>query len=98
MPKLERDYKTIKVMVERYCKLEHGSKNNELCEVCTDTLAYSEERLAKCKFGEEKPACAKCSVHCYRKDEKLKMIDIMRKTRVWMLLRHPILTFYHFFS
>lgn len=98
MTKLERDYKTIEVMLNRYCKTEHGSKHGELCEECAESLAYSKQRLDRCKFGEEKPTCAKCSIHCYKKSEKFKFIDIMRKTRVWMLFRHPILTYYHFFS
>ena len=28
--------------------------------------AYAEKRLDKCVFGEEKPACKQCPVHCYQ--------------------------------
>ena len=28
--------------------------------------AYADKRLDKCVFGEEKPACKQCPVHCYQ--------------------------------
>lgn len=94
--KYQIDKKTIEAMVGRYCKVEHGSKMGELCDECASSLEYSLKRLEHCPHGEEKMACARCPIHCYRKSEKEKMIDVMRKTRVWMLFRHPILTYYHF--
>ncbi|MFS8651978.1 MAG: nitrous oxide-stimulated promoter family protein [Caldibacillus sp.] len=27
---------------------------------------YAWVRLSVCRFGEEKPACSNCSVHCYK--------------------------------
>ena len=29
-------------------------------------FAYAQKRLDKCVFGEEKPACKQCPVHCYQ--------------------------------
>lgn len=93
--KMDREQKTIHVMVKRYCKITHNKPISE-CEECSALESYALARLAACQFGEQKKACAKCSVHCYRKTMRESMIDVMRKTRVWMLFRHPILTYHHF--
>ncbi|WP_318393323.1 nitrous oxide-stimulated promoter family protein [Enterobacter sp.] len=57
--------------------------------------AYAEKRLEKCVFGEEKPACKQCPVHCYQPAKREEMKAIMRWAGPRMLWRHPILTVRH---
>jgi len=57
--------------------------------------AYAEKRLEKCVFGEEKPACKQCPVHCYQPAKREEMKTIMRWAGPRMLWRHPILTVRH---
>lgn len=56
---------------------------------------YAQKRLDKCVFGEEKPACKQCPVHCYQPARREEMKQIMRWAGPRMLWRHPILTVRH---
>lgn len=58
-------------------------------------FAYAQKRLDKCVFGEEKPACKQCPVHCYQPARREEMKQIMRWAGPRMLWRHPILTVRH---
>ncbi|RRF74758.1 nitrous oxide-stimulated promoter family protein [Klebsiella pneumoniae] len=57
--------------------------------------AYADMRLDKCVFGENKPACKQCPVHCYQPAKREEMKQIMRWAGPRMLWRHPILTVRH---
>jgi hypothetical protein len=57
--------------------------------------AYAEKRLDKCVFGEDKPACKQCPVHCYQPAKREEMKQIMRWAGPRMLWRHPLLTVLH---
>ncbi|MEI8597876.1 nitrous oxide-stimulated promoter family protein [Vibrio sp. M60_M31a] len=67
--KLATEFKTVKAMVEVYCRANHGSKG-ELCTECRDLLDYAEIRLDRCPYGENKPTCNKCPIHCYKPEPK----------------------------
>ena len=41
--------------------------------------AYADKRLDKCVFGEEKPACKQCPVHCYQPARREEMKQIIRE-------------------
>ena len=51
-------------------------------------FTYAQKRLDKCVFGEEKPACKQCPVHCYQPAKR----EEMKQRMLW---RHPILTVRH---
>ncbi|ATG02221.1 protein YgbA [Lelliottia amnigena] len=57
--------------------------------------AYADKRLDKCVFGEDKPACKQCPVHCYQPAKREEMKQVMRWAGPRMLWRHPILTIRH---
>ena len=90
---LKREATLLRSMVEDYCRRHHQS--DELCEDCKAFLTYALTRLACCPFGEKKPTCAKCKIHCYRADEKETARQIMREEGPRMLLKHPLLTLEH---
>lgn len=56
---------------------------------------YAVKRLDKCVFGEEKPACKQCPVHCYQPVKREEMKKIMRWAGPRMLWHHPILAILH---
>lgn len=92
--KLATEFKTVKAMVEVYCKDHHDTKG-ELCTECRELLEYAEVRLDRCPYGEDKPTCNKCPIHCYKPAPKEQMRLIMRYSGPRMLLKHPILAIRH---
>ena len=94
MNRIEREKKTVQKMTGIYCRLNHDADG--LCADCSGILDYAHDKLDNCPYGIEKPACDNCPIHCYRKDEKEKIREIMRFSGPKMLLRHPYLAAMHF--
>ena len=92
--RLQREKITINAMLRIYCRDHHGTKG-ELCGECAGLMAYAEKRLLRCPFAGDKPTCAKCPVHCYKPDKRQQVRQVMRYAGPRMLLRHPVLTFWH---
>ena len=82
-------------MVGIYCHAHHDTTKS-LCDECAQFLDYAEVRLEKCPYGEDKPTCANCPVHCYKPHYRAQAKAIMRYSGPRMLLRHPLLTLAHF--
>lgn len=93
MTKIDREKRTIELMIKIYCKKKH--KNKELCEECKELLEYAHKRLSFCKFGEEKTTCSKCPIHCYKKDMKERIKMVMRFSGTRLLIYNPIELFRH---
>lgn len=87
-PVIRREKVIVSKMIRIYCKKKHHDQG--LCTECQDLNEYAMKRLAQCKFGEEKTACAKCPVHCYKPEYRQKIKGVMRYSGPWMLLYHPI--------
>nr|WP_156136235.1 nitrous oxide-stimulated promoter family protein [Photobacterium gaetbulicola] len=90
---LRTEYKTLEAMVKIYCKDHHGTR--ALCDECADFLHYALIKLDRCPYGEEKPTCKRCPIHCYKAEYKERSRIIMRYSGPKMLLRHPILAIRH---
>ena len=95
--RLEREHKTIKTMIQMYCKNCHET-DKEFCQDCLDLFTYAEERLKNCRFGEDKPTCDSCSIHCYKPDKRDKIRAVMRYAGPRMIYTHPIMGFRHVFK
>ena len=93
-PVIAREKKIIRDMIDIYCRGNHGS-NDTLCEDCRNLLNYAWQRLDRCKFGEQKPNCSKCKIHCYRPEMREKVIAVMRYSGPRMLFRHPVAAIRH---
>ena len=89
-----REKKTVEAMIAIYRRGHHG-RRRVLCESCLDLLGYAETRIDCCPFIENKPTCAKCTVHCYEKSRRENIRAVMRYAGPRMILRHPILTVWH---
>lgn len=92
-PRLLRELVTIEAMTRIYCADHHGT--SVPCADCQALMTYASKRLAVCTFGEEKPVCAKCQVHCYGKSMREKVRDVMRYAGPRMIWRHPWLALMH---
>ena len=95
--RVEQEYKTIKTMIQMYCKKCHKTNGN-LCPDCSDLVTYAEERLKNCLFGENKPSCEACTIHCYKPKMREKIRTIMRYAGPRMIYTHPIMGFRHLFK
>jgi hypothetical protein len=61
-------------------------------------MAYARERIEKCPWGEKKPVCSKCTVHCYKPEKRENIRAIMRFSGPRMLTRSPLLAVRHMFK
>lgn len=86
--RLEREKQTVAQLVAIFCLAKHTS-GQALCPECEELLDYAARRLDRCPFGSEKPACAKCPVHCYKPAFRERIREVMRFAGPRMILRHP---------
>jgi hypothetical protein len=93
--RLGREYRTMQCMVQIYCADHHGSREGVICAGCAEFLDYAGRRLEKCPYGEDKPVCAKCPIHCYKRAQRDQAREIMRYSGPRMVLRHPWLSLTH---
>ena len=90
--RLNREWKTVTAMLRIYCRDQHGEP---LCDDCQALMRYVNLRLDRCRFGEDKPTCAKCPVHCYQRDRREQVKAVMRYAGPRMLWKHPWLSIWH---
>lgn len=90
----ERERRTVDLMIELFCR-DHHETRDDLCGDCLELRDYARERLEKCPFGDDKPTCAKCPIHCYKKSCRERIQDVMRYSGPRMMTRHPVLAVRH---
>jgi hypothetical protein len=101
--RLRREEKTIAAMIGLFCRGHHAGApraaadgpDAALCGECGALLAYARLRLTHCRFGERKPTCARCTVHCYRAERRDQVRRVMRYSGPRMTTRHPLLALAH---
>jgi hypothetical protein len=90
--RLAREWNTVTSMIQIYCRDQHGAG---LCPDCQDLTRYVRARLDHCRFGPEKPTCAKCPVHCYQRERRDTIKSVMCYAGPRMMWEHPWLSFRH---
>ncbi|MCA6915213.1 nitrous oxide-stimulated promoter family protein [Pectobacterium versatile] len=88
----QREIRTVGLMIELYEKYHPETDDNAQYK---DLFNYAIKRLERCQFGEDKPACKHCPIHCYQPARREAIKAIMRWSGPRMLLRHPILAIRH---
>jgi hypothetical protein len=88
--RIEEEKETVEKMIRYYCQHKHSLSTNELCQDCSNLLTYSHKRLDICQFGEEKPTCRKCPVHCYSPTNRAKIRAVMRYAGPRLMFRAPL--------
>ena len=94
--RIERESKTVKKMIELYCRNHHSTR--QLCTECSALVEYAQERLSKCPFQGGKTTCTKCSVHCYNPMMRDRIRIMMRYSGPRMLYYHPVATIQYLFD
>lgn len=75
-------------MVRLYCKARHREKNP--CQDCRELIGYAWKRLDSCRYGDLKPTCEKCPVHCYKPVMRDRVKKVMSYAGPRMLIYHPL--------
>ena len=65
------------------------------CEKCAELEKYAHTRVDRCPHIETKTFCSKCKSHCYSKEMRARVKEVMRTTGPRLLLHHPILVIKH---
>lgn len=92
---LKREADTVLAMMRIYCRAHHGTNGKDLCPDCQSLVDYAFKRLSCCPFGEKKPACAKCKVHCYKPEYREKVSKVMRYAGPRIVFSHPVMALEH---
>lgn len=90
-----REFRTIVAMLRIYCHAHHASQGPALCPECAELHDYAQRRLERCVFGDAKPTCAKCTVHCYKPVMRERVRQVMMWAGPRMLWRYPVLAVRH---
>lgn len=93
MTRIEREKSTVEDMIRLYCRRHLGVET--LPDQYADLIAYAHKRLELCKFGNSKPTCRKCPIHCYAPARRELMRTVMRWSGPRMLFYHPIAALRH---
>jgi len=90
-----RELETIATMLNMYCRGHGHAKRSHLCPECTALREYATRRLERCVFGDAKPTCANCVVHCYNTEMRERIRQVMKWAGPRMLFRHPVKAIAH---
>ena len=74
--KREREKEVVSLMISLYCRKKHGGKT--FCPECAALDDYARSRSDHCPFMETKTFCSNCRVHCYQKNMREKIREVMR--------------------
>ncbi len=91
--KIEREKATITLMVRLYCK--HKLKLLDVPPAYEALIRYAHHRLDLCVHGEHKPTCKRCPIHCYGKEKRQQIREVMRWCGPRMLIYAPIAAIRH---
>ncbi|MGN1276227.1 MAG: nitrous oxide-stimulated promoter family protein [Floccifex sp.] len=92
MKSREKEKEIVTCMISLYCKKKH---KQDLCLQCQELQKYACKRIDCCPFMETKTFCSSCSVHCYQKEKREQIKEVMRFAGPRMLFVHPILAIEH---
>jgi hypothetical protein len=96
--RLAREHQTFVCMARIYCARHHAPGADGLCRECAELMQYAERRLEKCPYGENKPTCANCPIHCYKPAQREQAREIMRFAGPRMGWRHPVRALTHLYD
>lgn len=91
--RIEKEKAVVELMIRLYCRKREG--HTTLCSSCRELLKYAHRRLDHCRYGNNKPTCKKCPIHCYQPEMKRRIKDVMRWAGPRMLLYHPLAALHH---
>lgn len=90
----EREKIIVQTMINMFCAANHKVEGT-LCKECGELSAYAEKRLLSCLYGEIKPVCKDCPVHCYSPQRREQMRQVMQYSGPRMIYRKPFYATIH---
>lgn len=94
----QKDLKVLINFVRVYCTARHDdqvkagveveeiAKETLLCPDCAGLVAHALEKRRKCPF-DPKPSCKHCHIHCYSKEYRARIREIMAFSGRKMIMR-----------
>ncbi|MFI3208749.1 MAG: nitrous oxide-stimulated promoter family protein [Eubacteriales bacterium] len=97
--KREQEKQTIRFMIELYCRKLHKEEwrrnHGILCSECQELLEYTYQKIERCPKMEEKTFCASCPIHCYQKERREQVRNVMKWAGPRMMIYNPKLAIKH---
>ena len=60
-----------------------------MCDECSVLFEYACDRLDRCPDGDRKGVCKKCIRHCYNREMRVRIKEVMRFSGPRMLWYYP---------
>lgn len=92
--KESKELEVVELMIRLYCRKKHKFKDG-LCAECSELLEYVKLRRSKCPWGDKKPFCSNCKIHCYKPEMRERIKNVMRFAGPRIVFRHPIIAVKH---
>jgi hypothetical protein len=105
----KKDLRLLARFIGLYCGSRHESSSRVttelgllglgkdlLCQDCRDLFAYAVEKRRKCPL-DPKPSCKNCRIHCYSREYREKIREIMAFSGKKMILRGRLDLLWHYF-
>ena len=92
--KQSKELEVVELMIRLYCRKKHQCKDG-LCTECNELLEYVKFRRNKCPWGDKKPFCSNCKIHCYKSEMRERIKNVMRFAGPRIVFRHPIIAVKH---
>lgn len=93
MNKVEEEKKTIEFMINLYCEKNH--KTEDLCQQCKELKEFTHKKIDRCPKKETKTFCSTCTIHCYPKEKREEIRQVMKWAGPRMLWYKPSLALKH---
>lgn len=108
-----KDVQVLARFIELYCRAHHDRETTgrvaideilcqvkgiggTLCPDCAELLEHGIKKRALCPL-DPKPACKNCHIHCYSKEYRQKIREIMAFSGKRMILRGRLDYLWHYF-
>jgi hypothetical protein len=97
-PRRAREARVVSFMIASYCRAHrHEPSASGLCSDCERLTSYALQRLAGCRYGDRKPSCKRCPVHCYAPDYRGRIRAVMAFAGPRMPFLMPLAYLRHLF-
>jgi hypothetical protein len=105
----KKDLRVLIDFVGVYCRSKHGDHPKAkdeagdsvtgktlLCPDCAELVGYAREKRRKCPLV-PKPSCKNCHIHCYGREYRARVREIMAFSGRRMILRGRLDYLWHYF-
>jgi hypothetical protein len=92
--RVRREKVTVRTMIGMYCHAHHEGTDS-MCDNCQTLHDYAVRKIDACPFHQAKPICAKCKIHCYNKQMREQIREVMRFSGPRMMILHPTMALLH---